>query len=334
MTMKAERQYSKLQQADLILHKRDKSSLDIVDNRPQIAVLTQLTRSIQKQQEACPVIQQKKGLNINNDNFPKKEVYTKRNIDMDDKSFSIQRRISTNKVFQFAREGSVKKGFSKGYKQWFKTWILQVKDFVFSDRFAEAYNCIANFEQESEKVAKGKKSVTLKIKSKEIPNSGQSDLIQIASMYTALTNFYYENDLKIEIALPPMKFDYQKGLEIDGDDSKNDNEKNLALIETFHQYWFQYPLLAKQILLMALEEFMHAYQDINNKFLSSTTSDFKDAPYENEVDDDEYEDYTKSDYDEIDIAAALMDWGFDVEQLGVLNRHSDVRNPYKEWRES
>lgn len=83
----------------------------------------------------------------------------------------------------------------------------------------------------------------------------------------------------------------------------------------------KYGHLAECILQAVLEEFSHVYQHISNNYLSTSTEEYQGGKRGT----------TRSDGDEIDILAFLMDRGFDVNRLGVVDRYSDRRDYYR-WR--
>lgn len=83
----------------------------------------------------------------------------------------------------------------------------------------------------------------------------------------------------------------------------------------------KYKYLAESTLQMVLEEFSHAYQDISNNFLSESTGKYQSKK----------RDSNKSDMDEVDILAYLMDRGLDVKKLGVVDRYA-CRRDYYIWR--
>ena len=83
----------------------------------------------------------------------------------------------------------------------------------------------------------------------------------------------------------------------------------------------KYEHLAECILQAVLEEFSHVYQEISNSYLSASTEEYQGGRRGT----------TKSDGDEIDILAFLMDRGFDVNRLGVIDRYSE-RKDYYRWR--
>jgi hypothetical protein len=92
--------------------------------------------------------------------------------------------------------------------------------------------------------------------------------------------------------------------------------------------WFQEPEVAAKVLPMHLEEYMHAYQSKSNRFLSADTEAFKrtgllpDPADTGEV--------KGANYDEIDVLAKLHNWGFNVEEIGYVQRYKE-RVAYWEW---
>jgi hypothetical protein len=88
----------------------------------------------------------------------------------------------------------------------------------------------------------------------------------------------------------------------------------------------------KAALLMHLEEYMHIYQARSGEYLSSSTGLFKEsdvAPPDMAEDGILREqDY---DYDETDVMAQMIDWGFDPEDIDYVDRY-DGRKEYWKWR--
>jgi hypothetical protein len=85
---------------------------------------------------------------------------------------------------------------------------------------------------------------------------------------------------------------------------------------------------SKKVLLMALEEYMHMYQAKSNRFFSEKTKTFKATGKVPDISDIRHID--SGNYDEIDIFAQLIDWGFDVEKIGYFSDYEE-REAYWEW---
>lgn len=82
------------------------------------------------------------------------------------------------------------------------------------------------------------------------------------------------------------------------------------------------------VLLMALEEYMHMYQARANEFFSAHTKAFKATGQVADLA------VTKTagagDYDEIDVFAQLIDWGFDVDKLKYVDAYKE-RQDFFTW---
>ena len=95
-------------------------------------------------------------------------------------------------------------------------------------------------------------------------------------------------------------------------------------------FWTDDPARSRKILFMALEEFMHAYQDLSNSFSSPATGEYKSTNRAQQAAASAgAEGY---DYDEIDVMAAYQDWGEDVQALGYVNRYAERKN-FHQWRQ-
>lgn len=84
-------------------------------------------------------------------------------------------------------------------------------------------------------------------------------------------------------------------------------------------------------LLMHLEEYMHIYQARSGEYLSSSTGRFKEsdvAPPDMAEDGIiRAQDY---DYDETDVMAQMIDWGFDPQEIEYVDRY-EGRQEYWKW---
>jgi hypothetical protein len=92
--------------------------------------------------------------------------------------------------------------------------------------------------------------------------------------------------------------------------------------------WLKNEGMAMRVLPMHLEEYMHQYQAMSNSFLSGNTEAFKAQSDLTDVGEELAID--AADFDEVDVMAKLIDWGFDVEEIGYVGRY-DERSEYWGW---
>ena len=92
--------------------------------------------------------------------------------------------------------------------------------------------------------------------------------------------------------------------------------------------WLKDTRIAMRVLPMHLEEYMHQYQAMSNSFLSGNTEAFKAQSDLTDV--GEQLTVDAADFDEVDVMAKLIDWGFDVEEIGYVERY-DERGEYWSW---
>lgn len=95
-----------------------------------------------------------------------------------------------------------------------------------------------------------------------------------------------------------------------------------------NEAWLEDEELATLTLPMHLEEYMHQYQAMSNQFISANTSAFKSTG--TTPDQSVTRGFDDGDYDEIDVMAALIDWGFDVQKIGYVERYEE-REDYWQW---
>lgn len=100
--------------------------------------------------------------------------------------------------------------------------------------------------------------------------------------------------------------------------------------------WVDDPDIASRVLPMYLEEYMHQYQARRNTFMSARTGAFKSTGKMKDMSEpgisiDDLD--NRADYDEIDVMAQMHDWGFNVEEIGYVNRY-DERKAFWEWLKS
>ncbi|MDT8998216.1 DUF4157 domain-containing protein [Paucibacter sp. APW11] len=122
----------------------------------------------------------------------------------------------------------------------------------------------------------------------------------------ATKNMYFPGTQRIAITLPATKF---------------------PALTTF---WADDPARSRQVLFMALEEFMHAYQHLSDSFFSPDTSEYKSTDRAHNA--AAQAGAAGYDYDEIDVMAAYQDWGEDVQALDYVNRYPE-RQHFQQWRQ-
>jgi hypothetical protein len=87
--------------------------------------------------------------------------------------------------------------------------------------------------------------------------------------------------------------------------------------------WLQYPNVARKVLYIYLEEYIHIYQSRSGKFISKNTENFI-------LSNPNFELQPSDLYDEMDIVAILLDWGINLQNIGMLERY-ESREKYWEW---
>jgi len=95
--------------------------------------------------------------------------------------------------------------------------------------------------------------------------------------------------------------------------------------------WLDKKDIARRVMPMHLEEYMHAYQSRSGQFLSAGTSKYKKTGKLEESGARKVGGH--ADYDEIDVMAKLHDWKFNVEDIGYVERYAE-REKYWDWLKS
>ncbi|WP_269633465.1 eCIS core domain-containing protein [Pelomonas sp. BJYL3] len=137
----------------------------------------------------------------------------------------------------------------------------------------------------------------------QLSNATAADMVDTV----AERNMYFPVDRRIRIVMPATFADH---------------------LATF---WTDDAALSRKILFMALEEYMHAYQNLSSSFFSPSTSEYKGTDRAQQA-------VTAAggpaayDFDEIDVMAAYHDWGEDVQALDYVNRYQE-RQDFHQWQQ-
>jgi hypothetical protein len=180
--------------------------------------------------------------------------------------------------------------------------IESARDAIKSTKYQEAFELLTSEE--------GAKQLGISLKWKDVPIEISDPLTKdnAKNLITSIAkiNRYYPKEARIELANVRIW------------NTTTNEEPKL----------FEVELLAKAILPMYLEEYIHAYQECRKSFLSKSIHGYIEQKGKKEEANESAKIW--GDQKEVDVLAIFHEWGFDVEDIDYVNRYSE-RKAFWEW---